>query len=961
MIALKKERFKRRIRKITALAAAVALAAAITLPVGTDMSAPLFTTGIVAHAQEAGAFIVTGGTEGTDYRFEEGVLTVLTDTPLTIGNIDPTAYTSDRIVVDTDVSANITLNGVNIVSDVAFDILGSGNVTITLADGSENILNSNGGSAGLQKNSTTGTLLIQGDTLGTGKLEAYGGSYGAGIGGGIEKSTYNITLNNCIVYAEGGKYAAGIGGGGAEGNVGHIHKAGRGSNITINGGTVTAYGGKYAPGIGGGYSSDGSGTASKIKITGGSVCAVGTSTKAIGGGKGKDAVTPTNGSGDKVYLFEIGNPDSQDIYIDGKQYFPVNHMACEDDTFLYAYLTADRHTVKLGEEVRDYEYVSTSKKFRPIPNAGDFDLSTGTDDLIYNGEPFAATVTLKDETSGIGEISAYKYHLVNSDGTLTYLGDNVQPVDAGTYQVMIDVSAGSDFLAEADITSEEWRFIIAPAELSEIAVTGITPPAEGDTLDTEAEVSAEYLTLGEVSWTDSDTKAKCDKAYTASVVVSHDSNHIFGSEMTATVNGEEAFVTKNEDGTAEVTYTFEKTGHSLTKIDAADCSCTEDGNIEHYKCDICGKLFTDENGEKETTLDEVTIPAAHKLSHVDANDPTCTESGNNEYYKCSVCGKLFEDANGEKETTLEAVTIPAAHKLSHVDANDPTCTKSGNTEHYKCDVCGKLFEDANGAKETTLEAVTIPAAHTISHVDANDATCTEDGNTEHYKCDVCGKLFTDKNGTTETTLEAVTIPAAHKLSHVDANDPTCTEDGNTEHYKCDVCGKLFADENGEKELTIQEVTISKGHNFGTACDSNDGGHYYVCAVCGEKSDIEEHIKDNGTVIKEATLTESGIITYMCTVCCADMGDETITATISSFEVTESGVVVKYTVTGSTAVKSQTLKFSEVTEEMVELMKSKDIQLVIDFVNYSTAGSDTIILTSAQMKAIEYVLEHDFGM
>ena len=92
-----------------------------------------------------------------------------------------------------------------------------------------------------------------------------------------------------------------------------------------------------------------------------------------------------------------------------------------------------------------------------------------------------------------------------------------------------------------------------------------------------------------------------------------------------------------------------------------------------------------------------------------------------------------------------------------------------------------------------------------------------------------------------------------------------------------------------------------------------------------------------------------------------MGEEPITATISSFEVTSSGVVVKYTVTGSTEEKSQTLKFSEVTEEMVELMKSKDIKLVIDFVNYSTAGSDTIILTSAQMKAIEYVLAHDFGV
>ena len=87
----------------------------------------------------------------------------------------------------------------------------------------------------------------------------------------------------------------------------------------------------------------------------------------------------------------------------------------------------------------------------------------------------------------------------------------------------------------------------------------------------------------------------------------------------------------------------------------------------------------------------------------------------------------------------------------------------------------------------------------------------------------------------------------------------------------------------------------------------------------------------------------------------------VIATISSFDVTSSGVVVKYTVTGSTAVKSQTLKFSEVTEEMVELMKSKDIKLVIDFVNYSTAADTDSILTDAQLKAIEYVLAHDFGV
>lgn len=663
MINLSKETIKRRIRKITAFAAAAFMVSAMTLPMGTDMPAPLFTTGIAAHAQEVGELVVTGGTEGTDYRFEEGVLTVLTDTPLTIGNIDPLTETSDSIVVDTDVSANITLNGVNIWSDVAFDILGSGNVTITLADGSVNIFYSDYGSAGLQKNSTEGTLTIQGDTLGTGKLEAYGGKYGAGIGGGNEKSTSNITLNNCIVYAEGGTCGAGIGGGGT-----YNQKAGKGSNITINGGTVTAWRGTNAAALGGGgyYSKANTattaGTGSNIVINGGSVYVVGR----IGGGVGKSVVKPTNGNGARVYQFEINNPDSQDIYIDGKQYFPVNHMAYNDKTNLYAYLTAGRHTVKLGEKERDYKYVSASDNFCPIPNAGDFDLSAGADDLIYNGEPFAATVTLKGDTSGIGEITAYKYYLVNSDGTLTYLGDNVLPVDAGTYQVMIDVSAGSDFLAEADITSEEWRFTIDPAEIGEIAVTDIASPAAGETLDTEAATSGSNYTLGEVSWTGGDTTALPHKEYTAEIVVTPDSNHIFGSALTATVNGEKASVIKNSDKTAAVTYTFEKTGHSLTKVEAADATCTEDGCIEHYKCDGCGKLFSDENGKNEISLEDMKLAAHLTEKEGTVNEVSCTKDGVTVSYKCSVCGKDITCEYAFDEVTDAVVDILKAKDIQLV-------------------------------------------------------------------------------------------------------------------------------------------------------------------------------------------------------------------------------------------------------------------------------------------------------
>ena len=84
--------------------------------------------------------------------------------------------------------------------------------------------------------------------------------------------------------------------------------------------------------------------------------------------------------------------------------------------------------------------------------------------------------------------------------------------------------------------------------------------------------------------------------------------------------------------------------------------------------------------------------------------------------------------------------------------------------------------------------------------------------------------------------------------------------------------------------------------------------------------------------------------------------------ITGITVSKTAVVVTYGYEGTTiTARTENVAFANVTVEMVEWMKNSNIQLVIDFVNYSTTGSDTIILTSAQMKAIEYVLEHDFGM
>ncbi len=175
------------------------------------------------------------------------------------------------INAEKDQTANVTLSGVNIdVRDkgkAAVSTTGEGNVSIEL--NGESTLRSGYEHAGLEKNNG-GSLTIA-DEDKNGKLTAWGGQQGAGIGGGQHGSGSNITISGGRVNAIGGLAAAGIGGG----------LGGNGSNITISGGKVGATNGLNGAGIGGGQH----GSGSNITISGGEVNASGGKSGAgIGGG-----------------------------------------------------------------------------------------------------------------------------------------------------------------------------------------------------------------------------------------------------------------------------------------------------------------------------------------------------------------------------------------------------------------------------------------------------------------------------------------------------------------------------------------------------------------------------------------------------------------------------------------------------------------------------------------------------
>ena len=177
------------------------------------------------------------------------------------------------INADSGQTASVTLSGVNIdVRDkgkAAVSTTGEGNVSIELNGGST--LRSGYEHAGLEKNNG-GSLTIA-DEDKNGKLTAWGGQQGAGIGGGSGKDGSNIFITGGGVNAIGGLAAAGIGGG----------LGGNGSNITISGGKVGATNGLNGAGIGGGQH----GSGSNITISGGEVNASGGKSGAgIGGGLG---------------------------------------------------------------------------------------------------------------------------------------------------------------------------------------------------------------------------------------------------------------------------------------------------------------------------------------------------------------------------------------------------------------------------------------------------------------------------------------------------------------------------------------------------------------------------------------------------------------------------------------------------------------------------------------------------
>lgn len=277
--------------------------------------------------------------------------------------------------------------------------------------------------------------------------------------------------------------------------------------------------------------------------------------------------------------------------------------------------------------------------------------------------------------------------------------------------------------------------------------------------------------------------------------------------------------------------------HTLTRVLAKAPTCTEDGWVEHFVCDTCGKTFANytDTAIAATTFD----PKVEKLRHVDAEAVVadCVEKGH-----CELCDKDYtQDAheletidvtatcfNGEGTKTYckncDYVVYSNTEAVEHSFIVDPegsgnedkkaTCTENGWEGKYVCEYgCGKTYGED---KE-------IPAAHNYVPKKYN-ANCTDDAYT-CKECTVCGDKI---------EITAVEGEKADGKSHlmIPVSLPaTCTENG----AKGTMC--LYCDEKGE-----WEVIEATGHNYPEiptlhldATCSSFAQDYYGCQNPGCKS------------------------------------------------------------------------------------------------------------------------------
>ena len=266
------------------------------------------------------------------------------------------------------------------------------------------------------------------------------------------------------------------------------------------------------------------------------------------------------------------------------------------------------------------------------------------------------------------------------------------------------------------------------------------------------------------------------------------------------------FITKNSNG-SNPTVTFKKVGDA-TQV-----------KIEYYSNNkkVIDTYLLYDNKQAEYLH-------THSIQKVNRVEATCTNNGNIEYYKCIDCNKMYSDSNCTNEISNIVINKKGHNYGNWINEVAATEYSQGIKGHYHCSSCNKNFDwNKNEIYDLNIPMLEATHKHTIIKVDAVEATCMNKGNILYYKCTECNKMYSDENCEYEIFSYSI-AKKDHKFGEWNPQiHPTETTKGVKGHFQCEYCHKYF--NANKKEIKDIEIPIIKQHTTTVGCAGSIGSTF----------------------------------------------------------------------------------------------------------------------------------------
>ena len=266
-----------------------------------------------------------------------------------------------------------------------------------------------------------------------------------------------------------------------------------------------------------------------------------------------------------------------------------------------------------------------------------------------------------------------------------------------------------------------------------------------------------------------------------------------------------------------------------------------------------------------------TDPCAdgHTLTAVEAVPATCETAGVKAHWKCDVCGKLFSDAEGKTETTLEKLAIPATGHAY----GEPVWKWNDDFTASATFTCGNNSSHVENVTATVTNAVTTEATCEADGVRTYTAKVTFEGkeytDTKTETIAATGHAYGEPVWKWNDDFTAsATFTCGNDASHVETVNATVTNEVTTA-ATCEADGvrtytAKVTFEGKEYTDTKTETIAATGHAYGEPVWKwNDDFTASATFTCGNNSSHVENVTATVTnaVTTEATCEVDGVRTY----------------------------------------------------------------------------------------------------